>query len=170
MAEASGEIDVGTLSEDKIKALMATDPRFISRLITQLDSNMGKMVERKRKKLEEMAAWQAEMDKLDHMISSHVQPNINRLTTQVAEKIALRDASAVKLGEQKTNLVKMERDAAALISSIKGKTSKLMKNTASQRLEELRGFSTNVPTTTLVRGGATGQRTKSSAAGSPGAF
>mmetsp|Transcript_6741 Transcript_6741/g.14877 ORF Transcript_6741/g.14877 Transcript_6741/m.14877 type:complete len:202 (-) Transcript_6741:482-1087(-) len=145
-------IDVSKLSHDKIKQLMRGDPKFIERLISQLDKQMHNMMLQKVQRQEQIAADLKEIEKLDQIINSHVKPNLDRLNESISAKTELRSSVAKQLDDQTNNLKAMEREAAALIQSARTRTTKLMRATASQRLEEARGFSATVPTSTLVRG------------------
>ena len=104
---------------------MQSDPNFIKRLIGQLDKQMGGMVESKKKRLEQIEKDQAEIDQIDSMIKSHIQPNLDKLNESIKYKTELRDNLKKELELQTENLKKMERDAAALISSIRTKATKL---------------------------------------------
>lgn len=79
----------------------------------------------KKKKLEQIEADQAEIDQIDAMIKSHIQPNVERLDESIRNKTELRDHLVKELAQQTDNLKKMERDAATLISSIRSKATKL---------------------------------------------
>lgn len=108
--QETGEIDVSALSEDKIKQLMRSDPRFITRLINvgpgtkcilatlhaccmdnggklvactcmhwsmqQLDKSMHGMMAEKTRRQEQIRADEAELEKLDTMVKTHIQPNL----------------------------------------------------------------------------------------------
>ncbi|GAX82012.1 hypothetical protein CEUSTIGMA_g9440.t1 [Chlamydomonas eustigma] len=161
MAEEE-DIDVQALSQEKIKAMMKRDPNFIKRLITQLDKQMANMMTQKKLKQDQMLADQAEIDKIDGMIKSHVQPNLEKLNESIKSKTDLRNHAAKELANQTENLKKMERDAAALISSIRTKSTKLNRTMASQHLEATRGFSSSVSTSTLIKHG-TSLKTKTQA-------
>ena len=104
---------------------LQSDPNFIKRLIGQLDKQMSGMVGEKKKKLEQIEKDQAEMDQIDAMIKSHIQPNVDQLNQSIKYKTELRDNLKKELELQTNNLKKMERDAAALISSIRTKATKL---------------------------------------------
>ncbi len=65
-----------TKSPDKMKQLMNSDPKFIGRLINGLDANMGKMLLQKRARMDDIAADQAEIERIDALIKSHVTPNM----------------------------------------------------------------------------------------------
>ena len=104
---------------------LQSDPNFIKRLISQLDQQMGGMSGDKKKKGEQIAADQAAIDQIDAMIKSHVQPNLDRLNEGIRQKTEMRDNLVRELALQTDNLKKMERDAAALISSIRTKSTKL---------------------------------------------
>jgi hypothetical protein len=54
----------------------------------------------------------------------------------------------------------LEAEARALIQRSRHTAGKLMRNTASQRLEEARGFSSTTPTTTLLKSGSGAAGTK----------
>ena len=127
--------------EAKTKAMMKQDPKFIGRLIGGLDSSMQKMAEEKRKRIEQIEADQKELDQINAMIASHVSPNMRKLEENIKQRTALRDQLIKSQAEQKASLVSMSTDANSIVRNIMSKTSKLMRNTASQRLEEQRGFS-----------------------------
>jgi hypothetical protein len=92
----------------------------------QLDSNMAKMMEQKRRRQEEIKADQEEINRINEMIKSHVTKNLERLDESIKAKSELRDSVAKELESQTNNIKQMEKDAAALIGSIRSKTSKLM--------------------------------------------
>lgn len=73
---ATAKASTSAQSPDKMKQLMNSDPKFIGRLINGLDANMGKMLLQKKARLDEIAADQAEIDRIDAMIKSHVTPNM----------------------------------------------------------------------------------------------
>ena len=127
--------------EAKTKAMMKQDPKFIGRLIGGLDGAAQKMAEEKRKRNEQIAADQKELDQINAMIASHVSPNMRKLEENIRQRTELRDQLIKSQAEQKASLVSMSTDANSLVRNIMSKTSKLMRDTASQKLEEQRGFS-----------------------------
>jgi len=59
-----------------IQALMKSDPRFIARLIQQLDSQMHNMQDEKRRRQEAISADTEEMQRIDKEIATHIQPRL----------------------------------------------------------------------------------------------
>ncbi len=59
-----------------IQALMNSDPRFIARLIQQLDTQMHNMQDEKRRRQEAIAADTEEMNRIDKEIATHIQPRL----------------------------------------------------------------------------------------------
>ncbi|GFH29481.1 uncharacterized protein HaLaN_28144 [Haematococcus lacustris] len=116
---SQSETDVG-MSQARIKQLMKGDPKFIARLIEQLDKQMHGLMLERQKRQAQLDADLKEMAQLDHTIATNIAPNLE--------------------------------EAASLLQATRSMTSKLRRNTASQRLEEARGFSTSRPTTSLLRG------------------
>ena len=55
---------------------MNSDPRFIARLIQQLDTQMHNMQDEKRRRLEAVAADTEEMSRIDKEIATHIQPRL----------------------------------------------------------------------------------------------
>lgn len=127
--------------EAKTKAMMKQDPRFIGRLIGGLDGSMKKMADDKRKKQEQIDADQKEIDQINAMIASHIAPNMKKLEENIKQRTALKEQLLKSQAEQKAQLVAMSTDANSLVRNIMSTTSKLTRKTASQKLEEARGFS-----------------------------
>ncbi|WIA31003.1 hypothetical protein OEZ86_001044 [Tetradesmus obliquus] len=169
MAETAEELDIKALQgkQDKIKELMRRDPKFIARLISQLDKQMHKMMLEKHKRSEEIKADQAALDKIDTTISTHIQPCLTRLEQDIQYKQALREQVAGQLQGDMQRFKDMEREAAALISKARHANSKLMGKTAQAALQEARGFTATVPTTELIKGKKQGSSSASGTAGSP---
>lgn len=153
-AKADGDIDVQSLSQERIKQLMKADPKFIQRIIGQLDKSMHNMVMQKQKRLEENAAAQQEIDQINESIRTHIQPSLDRLDTSIRSKTDLRAHLTQQIEVEFTNVKNLEAGARALIQRSRHTAGKLMRTTASQRLEEQRGFSSTMPTTQLVKAGA----------------
>ena len=59
-----------------VQALMNSDPRFIARLIQQLDTQMHGMQDEKRRRQEAMTADTEEVARLDKEIATHIQPRL----------------------------------------------------------------------------------------------
>ena len=59
-----------------MKALMSADPRFIARLIQQLDAQMHAMQDEKRRREGSMTDDLAEIERINKEINAHVQPQI----------------------------------------------------------------------------------------------
>jgi len=59
-----------------VQALMNSDPRFIARLIQQLDTQMHNMQDEKRRRQEAIAADTEELNRIDKEIATHVQPRL----------------------------------------------------------------------------------------------
>lgn len=55
---------------------MNSDPRFIARLIQQLDTQMHNMQDEKRCRQEAIAADTEEMNRIDKEIATHIQPRL----------------------------------------------------------------------------------------------
>jgi hypothetical protein len=55
---------------------MNSDPRFIARLIQQLDTQMHNMQDEKRRRQEAIAADTEEMNRIDKEIATHIQPRL----------------------------------------------------------------------------------------------
>jgi bifunctional N-acetylglucosamine-1-phosphate-uridyltransferase/glucosamine-1-phosphate-acetyltransferase GlmU-like protein len=133
--------DADREKEAKTKAMMKQDPRFIGRLIGGLDGSMKKMAEEKRKRQEEIDADQKEIDQINSMIASHVAPNMQRLEDNIRQRTALKEELIKNQADQKAQLVSMSTDANKLVRNMMATASKLTRKTASQKLEEARGFS-----------------------------
>lgn len=147
-------LDVTSLHQDKIKELMGRDPRFITRLITELDKSMHSMMLDKEKRKQAIKADQEAMQKIDDTVAAHIKPNLDKLTAGLAAKKQLRDEVQQQLNSSLNNFKDMEREAAALVQMAKHATGKIMRTTASQRLQEARGYTATVPTTTLIKSGS----------------
>ena len=59
-----------------VKALMSADPRFIARLIQQLDAQMHAMQDEKKRREGNMTDDLAEIERINKEINTHVQPQI----------------------------------------------------------------------------------------------
>ena len=59
-----------------VQALMSSDPRFIARLIQQLDTQMHGMQDEKRRRQEAIIADTEEIARLDKEIATHIQPRL----------------------------------------------------------------------------------------------
>ena len=55
---------------------MSADPRFIARLIQQLDAQMHAMQDEKKRRESSMTDDLAEIERIDKEISTHIQPQI----------------------------------------------------------------------------------------------
>lgn len=55
---------------------MSADPRFIARLIQQLDAQMHAMQDEKKRRESSIYEDQAEMDRIDKEIKTHIQPQM----------------------------------------------------------------------------------------------
>ncbi len=55
---------------------MNSDPRFIARLIQQLDTQMHNMQDEKRRRQEAIAADTEELNRIDKEIATHIQPRL----------------------------------------------------------------------------------------------
>ena len=55
---------------------MKSDPRFIARLIAQLDSQMHGMQDEKKRRQEAIAQDNEEMQRIDKEIATHIQPRL----------------------------------------------------------------------------------------------
>ncbi|GBF92174.1 hypothetical protein Rsub_05256 [Raphidocelis subcapitata] len=161
-----GEVDVAGLlnQRDKIKTLMRRDPRFIGRLITQLDKHMHKMMAEKHERLEQIRADEEALATLDATVASHITPNLERLEVTIAEKTAQRAAIEAALAQQLSNCRDLGKEVSALVSRARHTSSKLRSKTASDRLQEARGFTSTVPTTQLIRGKPKGAAAAAAAA------
>ncbi|KAL6761332.1 flagellar associated protein [Haematococcus lacustris] len=148
---SQSETDVG-MSQERIKQLMKGDSKFIARLIEQLDKQMHGLMLERQKRQAQLDADLKEMAQLDHTIATNIAPNLEKAVQAVRAKTQLRDQLKQQLAEQAGQLKKMQEEAASLLQATRSMTSKLRRNTASQRLEEARGFSTSRPTTSLLRG------------------
>lgn len=144
------EIDLANI--ERIRTLMQNDPKFITRLITQLDNQMKSIADQKQKRLDQIAADEEEIRQIDNAIERHIKPNLDRLSEGIRSKDLVRDEAAKGLAEQTKNLRDLERDAAALILAARTKSTKLHRKTAADRLTEARGFNCSTPTTTILRG------------------
>ncbi|KAG2425834.1 hypothetical protein HXX76_013459 [Chlamydomonas incerta] len=133
--------------------LMKRDPKFIERLITQLDKNMHKMMLQKKAKVDEIAEAEKEIETINSQIKSHITPNLERLEVSIKSKRELRDQVKQQCDAEFAKVKNLEAEARALIQKSRHTAGKLYRATATQRMEEARGFSSSVPTTTLLRGG-----------------
>lgn len=59
-----------------VKALMSADPRFIARLIQQLDAQMHAMQDEKKRRERSVTEDLAEIERINKEISTHVQPQL----------------------------------------------------------------------------------------------
>lgn len=59
-----------------VQALMKSDPRFIARLIQQLDSQMHSMQDEKKRRQQAINEDAEEMQRIDQEIRTHIQPGI----------------------------------------------------------------------------------------------
>ena len=126
--------------EAKTKAMMKQDPRFIGRLIGGLDGSMKKMADEKKRRQEQIDADQKEIDQINAMIASHVTPNMQKIEQNIQTRTALKEHLIKSQADQKAKLTTMSTDANTLVKNIMSKTSKLTRETASQKLEEARGY------------------------------
>lgn len=55
---------------------MNSDPRFIARLIQQLDTQMHNMQDEKRRRQEAIAADTEELSRIDKEVATHIQPRL----------------------------------------------------------------------------------------------
>ncbi|KAI8463628.1 MAG: flagellar associated protein [Monoraphidium minutum] len=154
MAAEEGDVDVAELlnKTEKIKILMRRDPRFIGRLIAQLDKHMHEKLYEKHQRLEAIKADEEALSRLDATIASHITPNLARVEEDISRKTALKAAIEAALVQQMGSCRDLEKACAALVSRARHTSGKLMSKTASDRLQEARGFSATVPTTQLIRG------------------
>eukprot|EP00879_Flechtneria_rotunda_P031222 GHRR01034087.1.p1 GENE.GHRR01034087.1~~GHRR01034087.1.p1 ORF type:complete len:172 (+),score=67.05 GHRR01034087.1:182-697(+) len=151
---AEEEVDVKGLQgkQEKIKELMRRDPKFIARLIAQLDKQMHKLMLEKHKRTEEVKADQAAVAKIDETIKTHIEPCLKRLEQDIEYKHQLKNQVSKQLESDMDKFKNMEREVAALISKTRHTNSKLMGRTAQAALQEARGFTATVPTTELIKG------------------
>ena len=63
-----------------VQALMKSDPRFIARLIAQLDSQMHGMQDEKKRRQEAVAQDNEELQRIDKEIATHIQPRLVEYT------------------------------------------------------------------------------------------
>lgn len=86
------EIDVAGLAghEEKIKMLMRRDPRFIGRLIEQLDRQMHARLAEKLRRQQERRADQAAIDRIDETIRNNVQPCLVGLGCSAVLQVPVR--------------------------------------------------------------------------------
>lgn len=149
-----GELDPGSLTKDpeKIKILMRRDPKFITRLISDLDKNMHAMMLEKHKRMQHMVDAQKEIEQINEQIKMHIKPNLDRLEGSIKSKTALRDHLTAQIDSEFGKVRDLEAEARALIQRSRHTAGKLMRSTANQRLEEARGFSSSTPTTAILRG------------------
>ena len=59
-----------------VQALMQSDPRFIARLISQLDSQMHGMQDEKKRRQQAIASDAEEVQRIDKEIATHIQPRL----------------------------------------------------------------------------------------------
>lgn len=59
-----------------VQALMKSDPRFIARLIQQLDTQMHNMQDEKKRRQQSIKEDTEEMQRIDQEIRTHIQPGI----------------------------------------------------------------------------------------------
>ncbi|GIL67230.1 hypothetical protein Vafri_20666 [Volvox africanus] len=156
-ASTSGQdLDVAQLTKDpeKIKILMRRDPRFITRLISQLDKSMHTLLLEKMRRQEEVAAAEKEITQINETIKTHIAPNLERLNKAITTKTELREGLAKQIDASMGNVRNLEQEARALIQKTRHTAGQLMRNTATQRLEEARGFSASAPTTAILKAAA----------------
>eukprot|EP00879_Flechtneria_rotunda_P016473 GHRR01017238.1.p1 GENE.GHRR01017238.1~~GHRR01017238.1.p1 ORF type:complete len:140 (+),score=42.94 GHRR01017238.1:182-601(+) len=125
---AEEEVDVKGLQgkQEKIKELMRRDPKFIARLIAQLDKQMHKLMLEKHKRTEEVKADQAAVAKIDETIKTHIEPCLKRLEQDIEYKHQLKNQVSKQLESDMDKFKNMEREVAALISKTRHTNSKLM--------------------------------------------
>lgn len=83
-ADQGADANTSTSSQDMpgqptkvdVKALMSADPRFIARLIQQLDAQMHAMQDEKKRRERSMTEDHAEIERINKEISTHVQPQL----------------------------------------------------------------------------------------------
>ena len=129
----------------------------------QLDRHMHKMLWEKRERSEAVRADEAAIARLDATIASHVAPHLARLEAAAAEKAERRDAMRAQLERQVGETAGLGKEVAALVGRARHASGRLLAQTARDRLQEARGFSATVPTTTLVRGGGGGKKAAAAA-------
>ena len=64
-----------------VQTLMKSDPRFIARLIQQLDSQMHNMQDEKKRRQQAVKEDTEELQRIDHEIKLHIQPGIVEYST-----------------------------------------------------------------------------------------
>ncbi|GFH30280.1 uncharacterized protein HaLaN_29101 [Haematococcus lacustris] len=74
---SQSETDVG-MSQERIKQLMKGDPKFIARLIEQLDKQMHGLMLQRQKRQAQLDADLKEMAQLDHTIATNIAPNLGQ--------------------------------------------------------------------------------------------
>ncbi|KAL3137646.1 hypothetical protein ABBQ38_004922 [Trebouxia sp. C0009 RCD-2024] len=111
-----------------VQALMKSDPRFIARLIQQLDTQMHNMQDEKKRRQ---------------------QDTLNKRLQQKEQK---RTALRQQLETQSKTFSSVEKDAQALLHKALHAARKVTRENASGLLKEVRGYNAAEPTTQLIKG------------------
>lgn len=72
----AGQSTAANIKPVDIQALMKSDPRFIARLIQQLDTQMHNMQDEKTRRQQAMKEDTEELQRTDKEISTHIQPGL----------------------------------------------------------------------------------------------
>ncbi|KAL0053657.1 hypothetical protein WJX82_009000 [Trebouxia sp. C0006] len=134
-----------------VQALMNSDPRFIARLIQQLDTQMRNMQDEKRRRQEAIAADTEELTRIDKEIATHVQPRLDALAKALLQKEQMRTELRQQLETQSKTFSSVEKDAQNLLLKALHAGRKVTRENASGLLKEVRGYNAAEPTTKLIK-------------------
>mmetsp|Transcript_10259 Transcript_10259/g.18948 ORF Transcript_10259/g.18948 Transcript_10259/m.18948 type:complete len:171 (-) Transcript_10259:380-892(-) len=151
-SEKEEKLEIGSLDKEKLKLLMKRDPKFIGRLIDELDRSMnGRMTEKKRRE-DQIQSDQREIARIDEAIRTHITHHMDRLEKDLTEKRALQERMSKELADMTHELAVVEREAASLTTRTKNLSQKLLRGVASQRLEDARGYSGTLRPSEMMAG------------------
>lgn len=134
------------------------DPKFIGRLIGQLDSNMSRMIDDKHKRVTQIEEDTKELARLEEFINSNVQVSMDKLKADLAAKKEVRDRLQKQLDDQGERVKSMMQDATSIAMNARHVAATLRRKMANATLAEARGFTTTIPTTELIKGSRAGSR------------
>ncbi|GMH39626.1 hypothetical protein BSKO_07524 [Bryopsis sp. KO-2023] len=150
-AAEENELDVGDMDDNKLSELMKRDPKFITRLISDLDKSMHKMLGEREMRRQRIERNLAEINRINGEVDAHIMPNLSRLREDVKSKKELSEHLKKEIGKQGLTFTNLERNAAALLRKATHSSRGITRTVASNSLQETRGFRCDIPTTTLIK-------------------
>lgn len=148
----AGQSTAANIKPVDIQALMKSDPRFIARLIQQLDTQMHNMQDEKTRRQQAMKEDTEELQRTDKEISTHIQPGLDALNSRLQQKEQMRTDLRQQLEKQSKTFSNVEKDAQALLLKALHAGRKVTRENASGLLKEVRGYNAAEPTTKLIKG------------------